>query len=112
MSPTEIWLTIVGMGCITVITRTSFFMLPDRFQLPPRIQRALRYAPACALVAIIVPDLLLARGGAHPGTLDLSMENARLVAALIAMLVFFYKRDMLLMIVVGMLTFSALRWTG
>lgn len=109
MTSSEIWLTILGMSVVTLLARTGFYILPERFQLPPRIQRGLRYAPACALMAIIVPDLLLTHGGPQPGTLDLSLNNARLIAGLIAGVVFLYKRDMLLMIVVGMAAFTALR---
>lgn len=109
MTALEIWLTILGMSVITLFARAGFFLLPERFQLPPSIQRGLRYAPACALMAIIMPDLLLTHGGPQAGTIDLSMENARLIAGLIATAVFLYKRDMLLMIVVGMAAFTALR---
>ena len=47
-----------GLTLATVITRCSFFVLPDSFRIPPTIERALRYAPACALTAIVAPDVL------------------------------------------------------
>ena len=42
-----------GLTMATVVTRGSFFMLPARYALPAQIERALRYAPACALTAIV-----------------------------------------------------------
>lgn len=108
MSDLEIWLTILGMGIITFLCRTAFFMLPERYQLPPRVQQALRYAPACALVAIVAPALLL-----NPaGELNLTLSNHRLLAAIIAVLVFQRTRKLWLMIVVGMAVFNALRIWG
>jgi len=109
MTSLEIWLTIIGMAVITLFARTALYLLPARYQLPTNIQRGLRYAPACALMAIIVPDLLLTHGGPEAGTLDLSLDNARLIAGLIAAAAFLYKRDMLLTIVVGMVAFTVLR---
>ena len=69
-----------------------------------RLQRALRYAPACALIAIIVPDLMTSNGA-----LALSTHNIRLIAALISVPVFLATRNMLTTIVVGMLALTALR---
>ncbi len=112
MSDLEIWITIFGLTLVTLFTRSSFFLLPEHFRLPPNVQRALRYAPACALLAIIAPDLLLTPTGAPDASLDVSPHNFRLIAALGAGVLFFYTRNMLLIIVVGMLTYTVLRVTA
>ena len=36
-----------GLTVVTVATRSSFFMLPARIDLPARVERALRYGQAC-----------------------------------------------------------------
>ncbi len=59
MAPSDIWLTIAGLTAITIVTRNVFLLLGHRVTLPQRVQHALRYAPACALVALIAPELML-----------------------------------------------------
>lgn len=93
-----------GLGLTTVLTRGSFFMLPASLRLPPRVERALRYAPACALAAIVAPDLL-----APEGHLAIGWHNNELWAALAAAAVFAKTRNMLLMMAVGMTLFTVLR---
>lgn len=96
---------IAGLTVVTFATRSSFFMLPPSWQLPPMVERALRYAPVCALTAIVAPAVL---------TRDhepfISWDNHQMWAVIAAGLVFAWKRNMTLMIVVGMAVFTALRW--
>lgn len=98
------WLAILGVVATTLATRSSFILLGDRARLPPIVERALRYAPACALAAIIGPDVML-----HGGRLDVGPTNFRLLAALAAALVFAYTRSMVWTIVAGMAAFTVLR---
>ena len=65
----------------TFLTRTSFLLAGPRLRLNPRVEVALRYAPVCTLMAIIVPDVLL--HGPESG-IDLSPLNPRLIGALAA----------------------------
>ena len=50
--------------------------------LPERVQHALRYAPACALVALIVPEVVL-----QSGTLALNLSNPKLIATVVTVAV-------------------------
>lgn len=104
MSDLDIWLTIGLLAVATAFSRTTFIMLGSRVAIPPRIQEALRYAPACALAAITVPDLLL-----NNGHLQLGPDNFKLVAGIAAIAFYLVKRDMMLMILFGMLLFTGLR---
>jgi branched-subunit amino acid transport protein len=97
-------LAIAGMALATVLTRGSFFMLPASLQLPPRVERALQYAPACALAAIIAPDILT-----RDQSIYLSWHNNELWAVAIAAVVFAKTRNMIVMMVVGMVAFTLLR---
>ena len=106
MSAYEIWITIAFMALATVFSRSAFFLLGHAVRLPPRVQHALRYAPAAAMAAIVAPDLMLT-----DATLNLSWHNPRLLAALGATLFFLATRHLLGTIVVGMLLFTALRLT-
>ena len=105
MNAADIWLTIGLLALATVLTRSSFFMLAST-RMPARLQQALRYAPAAALAAIVVPDLLL-NGGTSAGELD--WTNPRLLAGIGATGFFLVTRHLLGTIVVGMALFTAFR---
>jgi len=61
-----LWLTLVLIAATTMVTRGSFLLLGAGRRLPPALQRALRYAPAAALAALIAPDLLIDGGEFDP----------------------------------------------
>lgn len=95
---------IVGLTVVTVLTRGSFFMLPASVQLPARIERALKYAPACALAAIVAPGVL-----SKQGEVTIGWGNHQMWAVVAATVVGAKTRNMLAMIAVGMGVFTALR---
>jgi branched-subunit amino acid transport protein len=92
-----LWLTIFGMGIVTYAIRLSFILLLERVEIPRRVRQALRFVPPAVLSAIIFPALLLPN---H--TLDLSAGNVRLLAGLLAALVAWRTKNILLTIAVGM----------
>jgi branched-subunit amino acid transport protein len=104
MSTIDVWLTIVLLTLATILTRSSFFFLGHAVKLPPKVQHALRYAPAAALAAIVAPDLLLADGALH-----LTWANPKLMAGIGAAMFFVVTRHLLGTIVVGMAMYSLLR---
>lgn len=104
MSAVDIWLTIGLLTIATIVTRTSFFFLGHAVKLPPKVQHALRYAPAAALAAIVAPDLVLAEGALH-----LSWMNPKLMAGLGAAVFFLATRHLLGTIVAGMGLYTLLR---
>ncbi len=93
-----------GLTVATVVTRGSFFMLPARFALPAQIERALRYAPACALTAIIAQGVLTKNHEPY-----LTVNNFQWWALLAAAAVFIKARNMIASITVGMAVFTVLR---
>lgn len=99
-----VWIAIVGVSGSTVLTRAGLLLLGDRLRMPPIIDRALAYAPACALAAIIVPDLTLSQG-----ELLLDVGNHRLLAALAGAAAYVLTRSLVATIGVGMLAFTLLR---
>ncbi|WP_432259311.1 AzlD domain-containing protein [Cupriavidus sp. TMH.W2] len=107
MSHTEIWIALVGMALVTVITRALFLMAGEHVSVPDRIQRALRYAPAAALAAIILPDLMT-----WQGHFTLALTNYKLMAGIAATLFYVLTRKMVGMILVGMAVYTALRLLG
>ncbi len=104
MNNLEIWLVIVGLTLVTLLMRSSFLMLGDHFPLPERVQHGLRYAPVCALVALVTPELFLAQGA-----FDLSITNPKLIGGVAAAVITLTTRSMIAAMAVGMLIFTALR---
>lgn len=104
MSTAEIWITIGLLTAATILTRCSFFLFGNAVKLPPKVQHALRYAPAAALAAILAPDLLMSGG-----QVSLGLTNPKLVAGICAAVFFLLTRRMLGMIVTGMVIFTILR---
>jgi branched-subunit amino acid transport protein len=100
----DLWITIILMGLVTYALRLSLIALLGRFEVPPLISRALRFVPPAVLSAIALPELL------QPGgKLNLSLGNARLLAGLLAMLIAWRTRNVLLTVAAGMLALWALQ---
>ena len=102
MSAVEVWLVIIGMALVTFATRNFFIVFGDSLRMPERVQHALRYAPVCALAALVGPEVL-APGGA------IQLLQPKFFAALAATVVVLWTRNMLLTMAAGMVVFSVLR---
>jgi branched-subunit amino acid transport protein len=85
------------MGIITFLLRLALIISTEHFTMPERLQQGLQYVPAAVLSAIIFPELLM-----PGGTLDLSIGNARLLAGVLAIVVAWRTKNVLLTIAVGM----------
>jgi branched-subunit amino acid transport protein len=105
MSDWEIWAVIAVMVVATAATRSTFWLIGHHITIPPRVQEMLRFAPACALAAIIAPDLLLGPSG----QLQLDQDNLRLLAGAAAIVFYLWRRHMLQTIAFGMAFFTVLR---
>nr|WP_315395313.1 AzlD domain-containing protein [uncultured Duganella sp.] len=105
MSDLEIWIVIGVLALATAATRSSFWLIGHHITIPKRVQEMLRYAPACALAAIIAPDLVLGPAG-HP---VLDPSNLKLISGIVATGYYLLRRNMLETIILGMAFFTALR---
>ena len=105
MADWEIWAVIVVLALSTAITRSGFWLIGHKVSIPPHVQDLLRYAPACALAAIIGPDLLLDGGG----KIHLELSNPKLLGGIAALAFYLWRRNMLQTILFGMLAFTLLR---
>jgi branched-subunit amino acid transport protein len=100
----NIWLVMLLGGLITFGMRFSLIYLFGRFEVPKTIQKALHYVPPAVLSAIIFPELFL-----RNGTLDLTLENTRLMAGVVAILVAWFSKNTLVTILAGMLALFLLK---
>jgi branched-subunit amino acid transport protein len=94
----RIGLIILGMGIVTYAIRLAPILLLGHVEVRPLMRRALRFVPPAVLSALIFPELLL-----PGGTLNLSPENPRLLAGILAALIAWRSKNVLLAIGVGML---------
>lgn len=91
------FLLIAGMALVTFGVRYPVLALVGRLQLPEMVLKALRYVPSAVLTAIIVPMITL-----KDGVFDLRLGNSYLVAGIIAALIAWRTKNLLLTIVLGM----------
>ena len=94
-------LTIVGLACVTVLSRSLFFISEKNWELPRWAQRGLQYAPLAALSAVIVPEIVM-----NKGVLITTLQDARIYAVAAGIAYFFWRKGagqvVLGTIVVGM----------
>ena len=90
-----IWGIFILIGLATTLPRASFIVLGNRVTLPSVVQRALRYAPAAALSALVMPDLLLDGGEFTP-------LNPKFAAGLVVLAVALRWRNPWLPFILGM----------
>lgn len=97
------WLIILAMGIVTFGIRLLPIVLLGRIEIPLVVQRALRFVPPAVLSAIVAPELLM-----PGGEFSLSLDNARLIAGVIATIVVWRTKNVLLTIAAGMIVFWVL----
>ncbi len=80
-------LTILLMACITVVTRSFFFISDAPWTLPSWAQRGMQYAPIAALAAVVLPEVLMTQG-----IFIHTLADARIYGALAGGACFFWRR--------------------
>jgi branched-subunit amino acid transport protein len=94
---------IVGLAGVTVLTRCFFFILDRPWSLPGWAERALQYAPVAALAGVVAPEVVMASG-----QLVATWQDARLFAALVGILLYLWRRSVLLTMLGGMAVYLPL----
>lgn len=102
---TDAWtmFVIVGLAGVTVLTRCFFFILDRPWSLPAWAHRALHYAPVAALAGVVVPEVVMTQG--H---LVGTWQDARLFAAVAGAAVYFWRRSVLMTLLLGMAVYLPL----
>jgi branched-subunit amino acid transport protein len=88
---------IVGMMLVTFLPRWGTLALLGRVEMPKPLFRALKFVPPVVLSAIILPSMLL-----KDGNIFIAPQNSFLASGIIAGLVAWRTRNLLLTIVIGM----------
>lgn len=97
MSQGLLWLTITIVGLLTLGIRLSFMVFIGEMRVSPLAQQALRFVPVAVLSALISPALFFPNG-----LLDVSFSNIWLIAGILAILVAWRTKNVLLTIFIGM----------
>jgi branched-subunit amino acid transport protein len=100
-----LWLMLLVIGAITYTIRLSCIGLLGQRDMPALLLKALRFVPIAVLPAIILPQLFL-----RNNTLALSIQNPRWIAGILAGLVAWRTRNVLLTIAVGMVALWVLQF--
>lgn len=99
------WLLMLLGGLITFGIRFSLIYLFGRVEIPETMRKALHYVPPAVLSAIVFPGLFI-----HEDVLNLSLDNYRLIAGLVAILVAWFSKNTLITILAGMVALFVLRF--
>jgi branched-subunit amino acid transport protein len=103
--PAAVMGTIGAIGAVTYAIRVSFIALFGRLDdIPPRVERALRYVPAAVLAALVAPALVTVQPDAGGLAVD------RLAAGTVAAGVAWRTGDVLATMVAGMGMLWAVRF--
>ncbi|MGC8494924.1 MAG: AzlD domain-containing protein [Syntrophobacteraceae bacterium] len=94
--PEMLWVIILGIGLGSFLIRFSFLWLFGRGSVSPRVERVLRFVPASALSALVLPSFVFGQQA------PFSFENPRLWAGAVAALIAWKSRSVLLTIAAGM----------
>jgi branched-subunit amino acid transport protein len=85
-------------GLLTFATRLSFIFLLNRIKVPDWFRRGLRFVPVAVLSAIILPELTIPNG-----SLFISWRNPQFLAGMVAILVAWRTKNVVLTIVAGLI---------
>lgn len=104
------WASIVaalGLGVISVFTRSFFFLVRSQWVLPHWLEEGLRYAPLAALAAVIGPEVLSNQGAIKP--LLSYAQDAKIYGALTCVGYFVWRRGVLGSILSGTAVYLIVR---
>ena len=92
-----IWLMIGLAALSTLGTRVLFGLLPQAWQLPPRMQAWLEYLPGAVFSALAMPGLV------REGTATPALSSSKILASVVGAYVAWHTRHLVLALVAGML---------
>ena len=104
MSNQQFFLLVAGCAIVTWIPRVLPFVLASRLVFPEKVNQFLNYLPLCILTALLVQSLLVFRQGQWP-----LIKVPELLACLPALVVGYYTKDLMKIVIVGVVTIALLR---
>ena len=105
MTEQELYL-VGGMMLATFIVRYPIFAFSSQIELLPQLIEALKYLPPAILTAIVVPAVLIS----NENRVWLNYNNAKLAGAIAAISISWQTKNLLAVIIGGMLAFLGWQW--
>jgi branched-subunit amino acid transport protein len=101
----KLWAVILAVGALNYLSRLSFIAFFARRAMPPLLARALRYVPAAMLTALVLPMIIdVTPEGLNP-------HMPKVIAAVVATAVAWFKLGTLWTLGVGMAALWLLQWS-
>ncbi len=101
----DMFIIITGMALVTFLTRIGSLIVLQFTGIPNWVEDLLKHVPTAILTALVIPALVLPKG-----YIDLSINNHYLIAGIIAAIVAYKSRNIILTIGLGMSTMFCLNW--
>ena len=95
----------IACGVVTWIPRVLPFLFSKKLVFPEKFTIFLSYLPLCILGALLVQNLLVFREGQFP-----LLKVKETVASLPALVVGYYTKDLMKIVVTGVITMAAIRF--
>lgn len=97
MNTVTIWIVILGGMLITYLLRSSFLVFLGTENIPLWLFKCLRYTPAVVLSALIMQMLVK-----NKDVVQIGIQNPKIIAGVIALIVALKTRNIFLTLAVGM----------
>jgi branched-subunit amino acid transport protein len=101
------WLVIALLTLVIFVSRNLFVIFGERFQLKGRLSQALDFAPLAALVAIVVPEFVIAFES-HGLSIAAHLADGRMFAGIAAITVGVVTRNSLYALIAGAICYLVL----
>lgn len=98
-----LWISVVVAGIATYLIRFSFIAMFGKVEVPPLLERALRYVAPAVLAAIALPGLIVRDGG-------VDVTNPYVPAAIVGGLAAYFTKSIGAAIVVGLPALWLFTW--
>ncbi len=92
-------LIILGMSIVTYLPRVLPIIVLTKVKTPEWFMRWLKYIPTAVLAALLAPELLVSGG-----TLELSLKNKNLLAAVPCFMVAYKTKNLFVTVVTGIVS--------
>lgn len=99
-------LIILGMAAVTYLPRFLPMYVLTRLEIPKLVIAWLRYVPVSVLAALIIPGILTTTGR----QMFITVSNVYLIASILAFLIAWRSKNMMLTVTVGMAVVLVLQW--
>lgn len=103
----EYWLLILGAGAVTWLPRILPFVFSRNVTFTPRFRQFLDYLPLCILAALLLQSLLTIEEGGLP-----RLKLQETLACIPTFLIGYYTKDLMKIVITGIITIALIRLIG